>query len=219
MNGFLKFYDTKIINTLPKIIGVQSSHADPVFKYYNEPDPKKRKFVPVTVKPSVAQAAMIGNPVSMPRIIHLVDIYNEKSKKQNVFIVQVDEQSIMDWELTANRNGHIACTHGGESLAGLVCALSRGIINSNEIAILDSTAHVIKFLGFQDMYFQKSFNSEFEISPDPKLINTPVYVHPKDLKKVPKPGEPLTRDDFKLFVNRISEEISSYLKLEKRTCR
>ena len=59
----------EIITSLPKIIGVQSHHADPVFRYYLEPDQSKRIFTPVTVTPSVAQAAMIGNPVSMPRVI------------------------------------------------------------------------------------------------------------------------------------------------------
>ncbi len=215
MSGFIKFHETGIINALPKIIGVQSDHADPVYRYYRNPDPKKREFIPVTVKPSVAQAAMIGNPVSMPRIIHLVDRYNQRAKKQNVFFVQVNEQSIMDWELIANRNGHIACTHGGESLAGLVAAIRQGILNPNDIAILDSTAHTIKFSGFQDMYFENRFPTDFEISPNPELINSTVYIHPNDLTKVPQPGKPLTGDDFKLFVRRVSDEISSYLKLKK----
>ena len=73
MSGFLKFYETGIINALPKVIGVQSSHANPVVRYYSEPVPEKRQFIPVAVMPSVAQAAMIGNPVSMPRVIHLAD--------------------------------------------------------------------------------------------------------------------------------------------------
>ena len=59
MSGFLKFYETGIIKGLPKIIGVQSAHANPVYRYYREPDSTRRKFVPVTVKPSVAQAAMM----------------------------------------------------------------------------------------------------------------------------------------------------------------
>ena len=215
MSGFLKFHEIGIIDSLPKIIGVQSDHADPVFRYYHEPDPQKRTFIPVTVKPSVAQAAMIGNPVSMPRIVHLVDIYNQTSEKQNVFIVQVNEQSIMDWQLIANRNGHIACTHGGESLAGLVEALKQEIVQSNDVAILDSTAHAIKFSGFQDMYFENSFPGEFEVSSNPSLVNTPLYIHPKDLEKIPQPGKPLTGDELNLFIRRISSEIAEYLKLEK----
>jgi len=103
--------------------------------------------------------------------------------KQNVFFVEVTEQTIIDWELLANRNGNIACTHGGESLAGLVEAKKRGIIKADDCAIIDSTAHALKFSIFQQMYFEKSFPAEFKIKPDPDLINSPVLIHPKDVKK------------------------------------
>ena len=106
MNGFLKFYHTGIISTLPKIIGVQSEHADPVYRYYAQEE-EKRKFAPVTVKPSVAQAAMIGNPVSMPRVVELVEKYNTAAGMERVFMTRVTKQSIMDWQLKTNRNTHI----------------------------------------------------------------------------------------------------------------
>ncbi len=215
ISGFLRFYETGIITSLPKILGVQSQHANPVYRYYLEPDAGKRKFRPVIVKSSVAQAAMIGNPVSMPRVIHLVDAYNRMSDRQNVFFVEVSEQSIMDWELLANRNGHIACTHGGESLAGLVEARKQKIVGNNDVAVVDSTAHALKFSGFQEMYFEKSFPAEFEIVPDPALMNAPVYVHPKDLLKVPAPGKPLQGAEFDYFVERISEEVATRLSLKK----
>jgi threonine synthase len=205
-----------VIRSLPKILGVQSEHANPVYRYYLEPDAKKRKFIPVTVKASVAQAAMIGNPVSMPRVIHLVELYNSLSGRQNVFFIEVSEQSIMDWELLANRNGHIACTHGGESLAGLIVARKKKIVGQKDVAIVDSTAHSLKFSGFQDMYFENSFPEEFEISPNPDLMNTPVYVCPDDLTNVPTPGKPLHNEDFERFVQGVSSEIAKILSLKKR---
>jgi threonine synthase len=215
ISGFLKFYATGIINSLPKILGVQSEHANPVYRYYLEPDAAKRQFVPMVVKPSVAQAAMIGNPVSMPRVIHLVEVYNQTSDRQNVFFIEVSEQSIMDWGLLANRNGHIACTHGGESLAGLAAARERGIVDRREIAVVDSTAHALKFSGFQDMYFSKNFPLEFNISPNRDLVNTPFYIHPDDLVKVPEAGKPLDGEDLTYFVNRTAEEIANKLGLQK----
>ena len=216
MSGFLKFLQAGVINSLPKIIGVQSVHANPVYRYYLEPDSKKRKFQPLTVKPSVAQAAMIGNPVSMPRVIHLVEKYNLLAGRQSVFFVEVTEQAIMDWEITANRNGHIACTHGGEALAGLVEANARGITAKNDIAVIKSTAHALKFAGFQEMYFEKQFPPEFNIKPDSDLINVPVYIHPKDLERIPEPGKPLKGKDFKTFVRRVSDEIADLLDLKKK---
>ncbi len=215
LHGFLKFYRAGIITELPRIVGVQSRHANPVFQYYSEINPEKRSFKPVHVTPSVAQAAMIGNPVSMPRVIHLVEQYNALSERQNVFFVEVSEQSIMDWGLKANRNGHIACTHGGESLAGLVQAIRAGFVKPDEVAVVDSTAHALKFSGFQDMYFSQSFPAEFKVASNPALINTPEYVHPPDLEKIPQPGKPLNSADLKQFVQRISDEIAARLALRK----
>ncbi len=215
MSGFLKFLEIGIIEKLPKIIGVQSEHANPVFKYFLEPDVTKRKFFPVVVRSSVAQAAMIGNPVSMPRVIHLAEQYNRSAEQDSVFVVQVTEKQIMDWELIANKNGHIACPHGGECLAGIIEAKKAGLIASDDIAVLDSTAHALKFAGFQDMYFSRTFPDEYEISYDDALINVPILVKPPDLKKIPSPGNPLTGDDFKTFVDRIAEEIADSLDLKK----
>jgi threonine synthase len=217
MSGFLKFYEAGIIGALPKIIGVQSEHANPVYRYYLEPDSSRRKFEPVAVKPSVAQAAMIGNPVSMPRVIHLVERFNRAAGKQQVFVVEVSEQAIMDWEIVANRNGNIACTHGGECLAGLVAAGERGVVDRNEVAILDSTAHALKFSGFQDMYFSGQFPEAYRIEVDPQLINRPIYVHPEDLDAVPEAGKPLQGEAFARFVDRVSSEIAGVLKLNRRS--
>ncbi len=215
MNGFLKFYQTGVIETLPKIIGVQSVHANPVYRYYQESDPSKRRFVPVTVKPSVAQAAMIGNPVSMPRVMYLTDLYNQTAGRPQVFFVEVTEQSIMDWQLLANRNGHVACTHGGESLAGLVAARKLGYVEPDETAILDSTAHAIKFSGFQEMYFEKKFPDEFEVTPNASLVNLPELIHPAPPTKIPVPGNPLTGADFERFVRDVSKEIADKLHLKE----
>jgi threonine synthase len=179
MQGFLRFHDLGVIDALPRIIGVQSHHADPVFRYYLEPDRAKRVWTPVTVKPSVAQAAMIGNPVSMPRVIRLVEEYHRRAGTGGVAVVQVTEQEIMDAMMLANRHGHIACTQGGESLAGLRAALKAGLLDKGEEAVLDATAHHLKFIGFQQMYFDDSFPAEFEVTPRAEYQNRPQLLKPR----------------------------------------
>ena len=216
MRGFIKFFDAGIIDTLPKIVGVQSLHANPVCRYYREPEPTKRRFQPVTVKASTAQAAMIGNPVSMPRVIQLVEQYHRRADGQRTCFVEVSEQEIMDWELQANRNGHIACTHGGECLAGLARARQKGLVRSDETAIVDSTAHALKFSGFQEMYFANRFPEEYQIQPRPELINAPVLVRPEGLAQFPQPGKPLDGEAFQEFVEQVSREIANQLGLVKR---
>ena len=216
MNGFLKFYEAGIIETLPKVIGVQSHHANPVYKYYLEPDTAKREFKPVTVKPSVAQAAMIGNPVSMPRVITVVEKYNQLAGKKNVFFVETTEQAIMDCELIANRNGHIACTQGGETLAGLMEAVKQGLISPDETAVIDSTAHAIKFSGFQETYFTGTFPEEFGITPNPELINTPEELKAEGITEFPASGAPLTGEAFERFVRLSADAIAERLKLSRQ---
>ena len=213
MNGFLKFYNTGIINKLPKIIGVQSEHADPVYKYYLEPDESKREFTPVQTQPSVAQAAMIGNPVSMPRVIRIAREYDTASGHRNVFVVQVKEQQIMDWQLTANQNGHITCTQGGECLAGMVRAKALNLVDDSETVILDATAHAIKFSGFQDLYFKGELADTYGISSDSRFINLPDFVSPDDPDLVPSQENPLESSQFQKFVEDVSKKIATRLGL------
>jgi threonine synthase len=214
MSGFLKFFKAGLINELPKIIGVQSEHADPVYRYYLEQDPKKRKFIPVTVKQSVAQAAMIGNPVSMPRVIDVAQEYNKAAEGRKIFVVQVSEQEIMDAMIRANRNGNIACTQGGESMAGLKRAIQKGFVDQGEVGILDSTAHMLKFMTFQEMYFQNGFAPEFNVKPRSELKNAPTLVKPKSVAKYPEPGKPLLEEDMRVFVREMTKEIAKILGLK-----
>lgn len=215
MKGFLKFLEVGIINCLPKIIGAQSDHANPVYRYYSRPASDRDPFTPVTVKPSVAQAAMIGNPVSIPRVIRLVERYDRTAGEQRVFFVSVSEQEIMDWHLEANRCGHIACTHGGECLAGLMAAKEKGWVEATECAVLDSTAHALKFSGFQTMYFEDDLPAEYAISPKKELINRPSLIRPESLEKYPEPGSPLAGQDLDAFIKTMSREIASALGLRK----
>lgn len=165
MEGFLDFYRLGIITELPQILGVQSRHANPVFRWYQE-----KEYHPVKVKPSVAQAAMIGDPVSFPKIQRLVSEHYQGK----FAVVEVTEQEIMEQMIKSNQHGHIICTQGGEGVAGVKKALQQGILSRGQRVVVDSTAHQLKFLGFQQMYFENTFPKEYEVVPDPSLQNRPV---------------------------------------------
>jgi len=96
-----------------------------------------------------------------------------------VAVVEVTEQEIMDSMLLANRHGHIACTQGGESLAGFRAAIKEGLLSKGEVGVLDATAHHLKFIGFQQMYFENTFPPEFEVTPKPEYQNRPQLLTPK----------------------------------------
>lgn len=182
MSGLLKMLDLGIITALPRVFGVQSEHADPVYRYYAAPE-NSRHWQAVTVAPSVAQAAMIGNPVSFPRVRRLARRFMEAGGEKAFQVIRVTEQQIMDAMIRANRHGHIACTQGGECLAGLLNAKASGLIAPHEHAVLDATAHSLKFAGFQDMYFNDGFPPDYGITPDKSLANRPELLLPESARQ------------------------------------
>ncbi|MGM0423595.1 MAG: threonine synthase [Thermodesulfobacteriota bacterium] len=204
MAGFLKLFRLGLITALPRIFGVQSEHADPVFKYYSQPG-QDREYRPVRVKSSVAQAAMIGNPVSFPRVQALAREYERLAGRGAFQVLQVQEQMIMDSMLMANSNGHIACTQGGECLAGLRRARELQLLDSQEEAVLNSTAHSLKFQGFQEMYFQDSFPAEYNVQPRRELINQPEPILDQDQR------QSLSSEEF---ISQAAKEIVDKLGLE-----
>ncbi len=183
MSGLIKLKRLGVLSVLPHLFGVQSEHADPVWRYYSQPK-GSRAYTPVTVQPSVAQAAMIGNPVSFPRVQSLVDIYEAEGGMFNV--VQVSEQAIMDATIEANRHGHIACTQGGECLAGLLRAKELQLVDTTRYSVLDATAHSLKFSGFTNMYFTNNFPKAYTIDPDMSKANKPRLILSEQEKEAAK---------------------------------
>jgi threonine synthase len=165
MEGFLDLYRLGIIAELPQIIGVQSDHANPVVLWR-----QSGEYHPVPVRPSVAQAAMIGNPVSFPKVSHLV----EEHFHERFAAIQVTEQEIIEGMLIANRHGHVVCTQGGESIVGLRKGVEMGLVKPDQRVVVDSTSHQLKFAGFQQMYFEGSFPDGYDIRPREDLQNRPV---------------------------------------------
>ncbi len=165
MEGFLDLLELGLIDKLPLVVGVQSRHANPVYLWR-----ESGKFEPVKVRPSVAQAAMIGNPVSFPKVRRLVD----ERFHDHFAAVEVTEQEIIENMLIANRHGHVICTQGGEGVAGLREALRRKIIAPGMTVVVDSTAHQLKFADFQQKYFEDAFPPEYEVKPRDALRNKPV---------------------------------------------
>lgn len=213
MSGFLKMLRYGVIEQLPKIVAVQSSHADPVFQYYNLLAPD-RQYKPVIVRPSVAQAAMIGDPVSFPRVVKMVEEYTMNCQGL-FFVVQVEEQEIMDNMIKANRSGLTICTQGGECLAGLRQALKKGYVNKDDRAVINSTAHALKFAEFQNAYFEDRLKDGFEVSADPGLINKPRDISPKGVP-LPQAGRSQSPEERASYVSAASADIAIALGLKEK---
>jgi threonine synthase len=113
---------------------------------------------------------MIGDPVSFPKVRQLVREHFEG----RFFAVRVTEPEIMEAMLTANRHGHVVCTQGGESIAGLKKAVEEGLVDKSHKLVVNSTSHQLKFSEFQKMYFEDSFPEGYGITPKGSLRNAPV---------------------------------------------
>ncbi|MDR1109981.1 MAG: threonine synthase [Deltaproteobacteria bacterium] len=211
LSGLLKFHRASVTDGLPKIVAVQSTRANPVFLYYRQPE-GRRSYSPVEVRPSVAQAAMIGDPVSFPRLAALSAAYEQEAGPSSFFVVEVDETSIMEGMLLANRHGLTVCTQGGECMAGLKAALREGLITPSETPVLDSTAHALKFVDFQNAYFEGRLKNEYGVLTRPELANQPRSL---DLGPAPTPagGRSLSPEERELFVSAAAERIAKALGL------
>jgi len=93
-------------------------------------------------------------------------------------------------------------------------ALESGYVTTDETAILNSTAHALKFAGFQDLYFEDRFPPEFDIQPKQELKNKPVLVTPEGIEDLPQTGRPLKGEAFEKFVDHVARDIATALKLK-----
>ena len=101
-------------------------------------------------------------------------------------------------------------------MAGFRKAIEKGFVRREETGVLDSTAHMLKFITFQDMYFHDTFPPEFGVTPREELKNAPSLLKPKKLKRFPQPGKPLQEGDMKRFIDETVAEIARILELKKR---
>jgi threonine synthase len=115
---------------------------------------------------------MIGDPVSFPKVFKLV----ENHFRERFMTVEVQEQEIIEGMLEANRYGHVVCTQGGESIAGLRKAVACGLVSKGQQVVVDSTSHQLKFSNFQQMYFENAYPAAYEIAPQEKYMNKPVVL-------------------------------------------
>jgi threonine synthase len=101
-------------------------------------------------------------------------------------------------------------------LAGLLRARKEGIVSSEELAVLDATAHALKFAGFQENYFDDNFNGAYEIVPKDELRNFPTLVEAPGVERQPASGKILSEDELQNFVEATAREIARKLDLQEK---
>ena len=104
-------------------------------------------------------------------------------------------------------------------MAGLLRAREEGVVSAEEVAVLNATAHALKFAGFQESYFADDLDAAYEIVPKPELRNFPALVEAPGVKRPPTPGKPLPPDEFNIFVEETAREIARELGLQEKAAR
>ena len=133
--GLRELYELGIIDKLPRLAGIQTEGASPLYKSYQN---GYLELIPQKAKPTKASAIQIGNPVSYKKsvreLIHFKGI-----------VEVVSEMEIMDWKAQIDRLGISICPNSAVAVAGAMKLNRNGIIKENEDVVVILTAHGSKF--------------------------------------------------------------------------
>ena len=133
--GLLEALDLGLISRLPRLAGVQSHAANPLYLSYRR---RWRERVTVQAGQTVASAIRIGHPVSYTKAAEVI-------RRLDGVVEEVDEQEIMDAKARADASGVSICPNSGAAVAGYLKLRQKGVIGRRESVVLIATAHGAKF--------------------------------------------------------------------------
>jgi threonine synthase len=85
------------------------------------------------------------------------------------------------------------------------------LVQDNELVVLDSTAHGIKFAGFQQMYFNDALPPEYEVTSWRNLRNHPIDIS-SPVIQIPSTGAQDT-DAYRSFIVQAGEKVAELIGL------
>ena len=162
--GLRELYELGIINKIPRIAGIQTTNASPIYEsYINDFNTLK----PQKAKSTKASAIQIGNPISFT-----------KAKRELIYcngvIEIVSEKELMDSKAQIDKLGISICPNSSVAVAGANKLKNKNIIKSNENVIIILTAHGTKFSNTSVEYHNntenKYANKTITIAPDIKAL-------------------------------------------------
>lgn len=133
--GLLEARDLGLIPRLPRIAGVQTHAANPLYRSYRR---RWRERVSVEAGQTLASAIRIGHPVSYTKAAEVI-------RRLDGVVEEVDDQQMMDAKARADASGLSICPNSGAAVAGYLKLRERGIIGRDERVVLIATAHGAKF--------------------------------------------------------------------------
>jgi len=162
--GLRELYDVGVINKLPRIAGIQTLNASPLYESYNH---NFSDLIPQKAKSTKASAIQIGNPVSYQKAVTEI-------KHLNGVVDAVSEVELMDWKAQIDRLGISICPNSAVAVAGTMKLQKNNIIKNNEDVIVILTAHGSKFSNTSVEYHKNNHNKYANginiIKPDLKQL-------------------------------------------------
>lgn len=133
--GFKELKRFGLIDELPKMIGVQSKGANPIYKAFLE---RKEDIEPVKNPETVATAIRIGNPVNAKKALRAI-------YESNGLAIQVSDDEILEAQKELARKEGIGVEPASaSSLAGFKKLVEDGVICKGDVAVCVATGNLLK---------------------------------------------------------------------------
>ena len=162
--GFLLMKELGMINSLPRIVCVQATKANPLYQSYLK---GFEEFKPIRAQKTLASAIQIGNPVSFNKAVKILKMFNG-------VVEQATEDELANAAALADKTGLFNCPHTGVALAVLFKLVERKEIKKDERIVIISTAHGLKFIDFKVKYHENKLDEV-----DSQYANTPIELPPE----------------------------------------
>ncbi|MCX7914212.1 MAG: threonine synthase [Thermodesulfovibrionales bacterium] len=125
--GYKEYYNAKLINKLPQMLGFQAAGAAPIVLGH-----------PVESPETVATAIRIGNPASWKTALEAIEESN------GIIDSVTDEEILMTYKLIASSEGIFCEPASAASLAGVIKLYRKGFFEKGKIVVCTLTGHGLK---------------------------------------------------------------------------
>ena len=147
--GLRELYELSIIDKLPRLAGIQTEGASPLYESYKN---GFSELVPQQAQPTKASAIQIGDPVSYKKAIRELKYFDG-------VVEIVSETELMDWKAQIDRLGISICPNSAVAVAGAMKLRDAGLIKQKEEVVVILTAHGSKFSNTSVNYHKNSVNN------------------------------------------------------------
>ena len=170
--GFRELLRLGFIDRLPRFAVVQAAGSAPFYDYFLD----RTEFRPVTEPETLATAIRIGDPVSWPKAIKVID-------DSNGVVESVTEQEIADAKAIIGRCG-IGCEPASAAtLAGIRKLIAAGVMRSDADVVAVLTGNVLKDPDYIYKYHTGQLKTPSGVAIAPNHGNAPI-VMPNDAERI-----------------------------------